>query len=655
MRGQWLRLEVRKLAPLSLLTLVLLLPVLPYSVHAAQATVGANVPIVGEVSPDRQQVETTIAVDPRNPSIIVAGAQDYRLRAGGEHRWHGYYRSTDGGATWSQSLLPGFPGDNSAHGLASPLHRSNATSDPVLAFDRQGNVYYTGLVFNITGPDSNSTIRGNTAFVAKYTNDGANYTSVTMIRGVTDADKPWIAVDTSGGPNDGSVYVAFDATIGLDFATVFTRSTDGGKTFSTPFFAPSDKTGELPGMAVDTAGNVYVSTVAFDSVTGAPLNYIQVTRITNGGTVIAANVKAVNPANSLPSTLPGGRFRTFTIPQITADSQGVYLVFDDYRTGDANVFLTKSTDGGMTWSSPNMVNDVATGEQFFPTITSSAGTLSVAWYDSRFNAGPTLTTLDLFYSESTDAGVSFAPSVRVTSVSFNPELVNRTDAPNYSQVFMGDYIGIAASPTMVHPVWADNRFACDTVDPRYGCVDQDAFTAAITVTPPQPVHDVAVYGFAASRNFAYSGVPANPVNLSVTAVNLGSVSESFAVAFKAGTTTLATQNVMLVAGGSASLRLAWNTQPLARGNYTLSAQASTVPFETNTANNIAAGPVFDVKFQGDVVPDCTVNILDIATIAFAYGSTPSSLLWNPYADLDNNGVVNIIDVATAAINYGKSC
>ncbi len=638
-----------------MLVIVLLLPVLPHSVRAAQATVGSNVPVVGEASPDRQQVETTIAVDPRNPSIIVAGAQDYRLRAVGEHRWHGYYRSTDGGAAWSQGLLPGFPGDTSTLGLASPLHGSNATSDPVLAFDRQGNVYYTGLVFNITGPDSSSTISGITTFVAKYTNDGATYASATLIRGVTDADKPWIAVDSTGGPNDGNVYVAFDATIGGFFATVFTRSTDGGRTFSTPFFAPSDKTGELPGVAVDTAGNVYVSTDAFNNITGVALNYIQVTKITNGGTVVAANVKAVNPATGLPSPLPGGRFRTFTIPQIAADSQGVYLVFDDYRTGDANVFLTKSTDGGMTWSSPNIVNDITTGQQFFPTITSSAGTLSVAWYDSRFNVGSTLLTLDLFYSESTDGGVTFAPGVRVSSLSFNPELINRTDAPNYSEDFMGDYIGIAASPTMVHPIWADDLFACDTVDPKYGCVDQDAITATITVTPPQPVYDVAVYGFAASRNFAYSGVAANPVNLTVTAVNLGSVSEGFTVTFKAGTATLAAQNVMLEAGGSVGLRLAWNTQSLARGNYTLSAQASTVPFETNTGNNFAPGPVFDVKFKGDVVPDCTVNILDIATIGLAYGSTPSSPHWNPYADLDNNGVVNIVDVATAAINFGKSC
>src|SRR5215831_20409380 len=61
----------------------------------------ANIPIVGENSPDRQQVEPTIAVDPRNPNILVAGAQDLRLKPEGEHRWHGYYRAVDGGMTWT--------------------------------------------------------------------------------------------------------------------------------------------------------------------------------------------------------------------------------------------------------------------------------------------------------------------------------------------------------------------------------------------------------------------------------------------------------------------------------------------------------------------------------------------------------------------------
>jgi hypothetical protein len=444
--------------------------------------VGVNLPVVGEAAPDRQQVEPTIAIDPRNPSIIAAGAQDLRLRAAGQHRWHGLYRSTDGGQTWTDSLLPGFLGDTSPQGLASPLHKSNATSDAVLAFDTNGNLYYTGLALNIT---STGIVTNTALFVAKFTNDASTYSITTLVSAGLFPDKPWIAVDTTGGPNDGNVYVAYDAnlTATQHFATLFTRSTDGGQTFSPPFYAPADQTGELSGVTVDPSGNIYVSAVAFDPVTGNPLNYIEVSKITNAGTVLTGTSKAVNPAFAISSPLPGGSFRTFTIPQIASDPNGVYVVFDDFRTGNSQVYFTRSTDGGTTWSTPLAINDVTTGQHFFPTIAVSSGIISMAWYDSRLNTGTTITSLDIFYSQSTNSGASFSPNLRVTSVSFNPELVLRTDAPSIYFPFIGDYIQIAAGPNSVHPIWADNRNACDTVDPTFGCVDQDAFTATISTVP----------------------------------------------------------------------------------------------------------------------------------------------------------------------------
>src|SRR5205809_241435 len=283
----------------------------------------------------------------------------------------------------------------------------------MLVFDRGGDVYYAGLVFNI----SSTGVPGNTvAFVAKYVNDGSTYSGVTLITGPLFADKEWIAVDTTGGPNDGNLYMAFDANLTATsyFGTLFTRSTDGGKTFSAPFYAPADETGELPGVTVDASGNVYVSSDAFNPITEVNLNYIQVSKITGGGTVLAQTVRAVNPASWLTGPPPGASFRAFTIPQLASDARGVYLAFDDVRLGNVNVFLTRSTDGGTTWSTPLRVNDGLTGHN----------------------------------------------------------------------IFMGDYIQIAAAPLAAHPIWSDNRFACDTMDPIYGCVDQDAFTATIGLSGP---------------------------------------------------------------------------------------------------------------------------------------------------------------------------
>src|SRR5919197_1039290 len=79
----------------------------------------------------RSQNEPTIAVDPRNPSVVVAGSNDYCAQIVNGDVWAGYYRSTDGGSTWHDSLVPGYPDDSSAAGLASPVHGTCAAAgDP---------------------------------------------------------------------------------------------------------------------------------------------------------------------------------------------------------------------------------------------------------------------------------------------------------------------------------------------------------------------------------------------------------------------------------------------------------------------------------------------------------------------------------------------
>ncbi len=55
----------------------------------------------------------------------------------------------------------------------------------------------------------------------------------------------------------------------------------------------------------------------------------------------------------------------------------------------------------------------------------------------------------------------------------------------------------------------------------------------------------------------------------------------------------------------------------------------------------------------DLDKNGTVNIVDVATVAFSFGATPSSANWNVAADLNNDGVVNILDVAFDAFYFGQ--
>ncbi len=57
-------------------------------------------------------------------------------------------------------------------------------------------------------------------------------------------------------------------------------------------------------------------------------------------------------------------------------------------------------------------------------------------------------------------------------------------------------------------------------------------------------------------------------------------------------------------------------------------------------------------FPGDVNGDLKVNILDVALVAWSYGSHPGDARWNPNADFDDNNIIDILDRALVAYYYG---
>src|SRR5947209_3012956 len=101
----------------------------------------------------RMQNEPTIAIDPRNTAVWTSGSNDYCTVPTAGDAWAGFYRSTDTGADWTDSLLPGYSGDTSTQAANSPLHKmavggALAAGDPVMAWDGQGNLFYMGNNFN---------------------------------------------------------------------------------------------------------------------------------------------------------------------------------------------------------------------------------------------------------------------------------------------------------------------------------------------------------------------------------------------------------------------------------------------------------------------------------------------------------------------------
>ncbi len=104
----------------------------------------------------QRQNEPSLAVSTRNPIHLLAGANDYRSvdipnpNSPDERgdAWLGVFKSFDGGATWGSTLLPGYPQDTSATGMASPLHGFTTAADPVVRAGTNGLFYYSGIAFN---------------------------------------------------------------------------------------------------------------------------------------------------------------------------------------------------------------------------------------------------------------------------------------------------------------------------------------------------------------------------------------------------------------------------------------------------------------------------------------------------------------------------
>jgi hypothetical protein len=227
----------------------------------------------GDASGNRQQNEPAAAVDTGNGQHMTAGANDYCPSDTGGDVWAGFYYSSNGGATWTNSLLPGYPADTSAEGQASPLFGlAGAAGDPVQAWDNAGHLYYGGIAFNRARPTSGS------IWLARYSwpaNAAApDYEFTTLVSRGTPSpiflghfeDKVQLEVDKGAtSAHAGNVYMCWARFTGAVNNFVFlARSTDGGRTFRIQKVSESVHGSQFCDIAVTRNGTVFVAWRQFE-------------------------------------------------------------------------------------------------------------------------------------------------------------------------------------------------------------------------------------------------------------------------------------------------------------------------------------------------------------------------------------------------------
>jgi len=397
----------------------------------------------------QRQNEPSIAVSSRNPEHMLGGTNDYRTvdipnpQAAGEtgDAWLGVFTSLDGGETWKSTLLPGYPQDTSAIGVASPLHNTyTVATDPTIRAGTHGLFYYSGLVFNrgsngasavfvATFQDQNNKGNGNGALLTTdSTGTHGNpfaYVNAKLVHTATIRqflDKPWIAVDiprpgktatckVNGQTfQSGYVYVFYTTFINSGTAKQHSsimevRSTNCGATWSAPQKL-NDDTRQNQGVSAvidPRTGAVFATwrAIAYnglpDSIQYAwsPDGWYWGNGVSDG--LVYQFATETTTAGAFDQNSNGNTFRTIDIPTVAIDnSSRTWVAFSQRVSGPGGtsgsriVMTTQSVPMGR-WTTPYVAdkttwaNGVATANafQFMPALQFSYGQLMLAWFDSR--------------------------------------------------------------------------------------------------------------------------------------------------------------------------------------------------------------------------------------------------------------------------------
>ena len=325
-----------------------------------------------------------------------------------------FSRSTDDGETWGDPQLL----DSNAV--------SGTRTDEIPAVMTDGNgiwvtVWTSSEDFNGAGIDED-------IFFSRSTDNGATWSASQLIDSqatsgtggerhpavMTDGNGIWVTVWRSSEDFNGA---------GIDQDIFFSRSMDNGATWSAsqPLNSSNINSDNYPSVMTDGKGIWIVAWFSNEDLGGAGTDDdIFFSRSTNDG----ATWSASQLLNSNATTDHQGDFSMKDWrPALMTDGEGNWVAawnYYDYDT-DIDISFSRSTDGGVTWSDQQALNSNAdqaagAGIDNRPNVFSCGADMWIAVWQSREDVNNTSTDdSDIFYSRSTDDGVSWNASQALNS------------------------------------------------------------------------------------------------------------------------------------------------------------------------------------------------------------------------------------------------
>ncbi|HSL30726.1 MAG TPA: sialidase family protein [Anaerolineales bacterium] len=402
------------------------------------------------------EVEPFVAVNPTNPDNIIGAFQQDRWNDGGAKALTAAH-SFDGGVTWTRNSAA----FSECSGGDPAFDR---TTDPWVSFDADGKAYQIALsidsaALNISAVLASTSDDGGASWSAPVTiiqdENPVNFNDKESITG--DWTRPGYAYATwirGAIPGENRSLTGLANSFAYRGQPMFSRTTDGGQTWSTPqamtnqnIYAQGNQIVVLPdGTLVNVfaalfkgAGiqpnNQQVFMAVIRSRDGG-LHWSAPVKIAPLGTVLLTDPDTPNPT-SLDQTVRAGDY----LPDIAVDKTtgAIYVVWaDGLGTNANNVVLAKSTDGGRHWSAPQIVDQMPGQHAFNGTVEVTAdGTVAVMYYDFRNNTPGGGLPTDVWLTHSHDGGATW--SEQHVAGPFDMK-----DAPVARGYFLGDYHGLAA-------------------------------------------------------------------------------------------------------------------------------------------------------------------------------------------------------------------
>jgi hypothetical protein len=404
------------------------------------------------------EVEPWIDVNPTNGANVIGVWQQDRWTDGGSHGLDTGY-SMDGGATWAHATIPW------STCAGSDEERYQRATDPWVSFGPTGVAHQVALSLDPNG--------FTTAILASRSSDnGVTWSAPAVIiddndlrffndkesvtADPTDPDLVYAVWDRIYKPGQSKGFPSQVNSFAFRGFPYFARSTDGGATWEAPRRMSSNAN-------LFTIGNQIVvlpdgTLVDFtDYSTGSgvqPSNHDwkAVFISSDHGTTWTPKPYLISKVSEVRHTIPDGSFPVRAGgDDIAVDpaSGDLYAVWTDARFGDGtynDVILSKSTDGGLSWSEPVKVSRNPAGiDAHTPSVHVNAdGDVAVSYYDYRNDDGDASNGVetDFWFEQSSDGGSTWAET-RLTSASF--DITTAPVAPASRGYFLGDYEGMSSS------------------------------------------------------------------------------------------------------------------------------------------------------------------------------------------------------------------